>query len=61
MKQILKVSVTCQDERNCSKFRELLRNFIELDDSLTYDYHTLIRGLKLLYPNREIFINLMIG
>ena len=60
MKQILRIQVDVPHQSNTGKFVTLLRNQIELDDSLDYDYKGLLRGLKLLYPNKQLIINLSI-
>lgn len=59
-KQTLKIRVEESDKRCAGAFKELLRNSIDLDDSVRYDYNGLVDGLHLLYPNKEIVIHLSI-
>lgn len=56
----LHIEVNTPDLQKVGNFKTLLRNSIALNMALEYDYQGLIRGLKLLYPNRQIIINLKI-
>lgn len=58
MKHILKIEVQTPDKINQGKFKTLVRNSIELDSDLKFDYQKLVDGLRLLYSKQEIFINL---
>lgn len=60
MKQILRIQIDVPHPSNAGKFVTLLRNQLELDDSLHYDYNGLLRGIKLLFPNKQLIINLSI-
>lgn len=60
MKQAIQIIVTEPDRFKVCKFKELFRNTIELDDSLSYDYQGMIKGLRLLFQNKHIIINLNI-
>lgn len=56
----LHIEVNIPDLQKVGSFKTLLRNSIALNMALEYDYQGLIRGLKLLYPNKQIIINLKI-
>lgn len=58
MKHILKIEVQTPDKFKQGSFKTLVRNSIELDSNLTFDYQKLIDGLRLLFIDKEIFINL---
>lgn len=58
MKNIFKIQVQTPDKVNQGKFKTLVCNSIELDSNLTFDYQKLIDGLRLLFIDKEIFINL---
>lgn len=60
MKQTLKIEVLSPDRSKAGDFRQLLLNRIELDDSLHFDYHALLKGINLLYSNKQIIVNLSI-
>lgn len=60
MKQTLKIEVLSPDRSKAGEFRQLLLNRIELDDSLHFDYHSLLKGINLLYSNKQIIVNLSI-
>lgn len=56
----LMILVQQPDKINAGKYKELLRNSFPLNQSMSYDYQGLINGIKLLYPNRDLIINLSI-
>lgn len=58
MKRTLRIIVQTPHVSSAGKFVELFRNSFELDDSLVYDYQGLLNGVKLLFPNKELIINL---
>lgn len=58
MNQFLKVVIQVPDSNRTGSFKELYRNSIPLDDGICFDYQSLIKGLKLLYPKDNIIINL---
>lgn len=60
MKQHIKVIVQSPDKIKAGQFREELRRNIEVDDALNFDFTTLLKGLRLMFFNKEIFINLTI-
>lgn len=39
-------------------FKELYRNTIPIDSQIHFDYHALIKGLEILYPQNNKIINL---
>lgn len=60
MKQTLLVRVEVPKVSQPDKMQELFRNNIQLDDSLNFDYHLLIQGIKLLFNRNDLIINLTI-
>lgn len=60
MKYTIKISVDAFHPFHAGKFINILRNQFEVDESFKYDYHSLINGIKLLYPNKQLIINISI-
>lgn len=58
MKQTIKVIVSTPDKIQAGKFNQLFRTTFDTDSSLEYDYQTMIKGLRLLFPNKQLFIDL---
>lgn len=61
MKQRIQVTVLIPHPCKCGEFKELFNNIIETDDSFSYDYQGIVNGLKLLFPNNQLIINLKIS
>ena len=55
MKQRLLILVETPDLRNVGSFKELYRNQLMIDDSLDFDFRTVLSSLKILYPGNDIF------
>lgn len=60
MKQSLKIKCEVPDRVHAGDFKVIYSNLVKIDDSLNFDYQTLIRGLKLLYPFNDLIINFQI-
>lgn len=50
------ILVTCADNVRTGDFKELYRNTIELDDSISFDYSKVIEVLTLLYRQHRPII-----
>lgn len=61
MKQRLLILVQTPDLRNVGSFKELYRNQLMIDDSLDFDFHTVLSSLKILYPGNYIIISFKIS
>lgn len=60
MKTRLRVKVEIPDPLHNNKFKELFRNQLELDESVSYDYQSLIKGIKLLFQRNDLIITLVL-
>lgn len=61
MRQRLKILVEIPDPKNIGSYKELYRNQLLLDDSVNFDFQTILSALKILYPDEGVFISFMIG
>lgn len=55
-----KIIVTTPDRNNIGSFKEVFRHSISVDDSIDFDYKSLLKGIKVLFPDKQLFINLNI-
>lgn len=58
MMENIKVCVSVPHPFKAGEYKEIYRNTISVDASLHFDYHALIKGLNLLYPQTNKIINL---
>lgn len=61
MKLHLSILVQEPDKRNPGKFLNLLRNSFDIDESLHFDYQSIITGIKNFFPGRQLYINFTIS
>lgn len=54
----LKILIQVPHPYKTGEFKELYRNTIPIDGSLHFDYHALIKGLNILYPQNNKIIHL---
>lgn len=56
----LKILVQRLDERNNGHFKDVYRNTLHYDDNVQIPFNRLYDGLRLLYPQKDVFINFII-
>lgn len=56
----LKIRLEVPDAIKAGHTRVVYTNTIDVSESLSFDYETLICGLKLLYPYKNLVINLIL-
>lgn len=54
----LRILIQIPHAFKAGEFKELYRNTIPIDSQIHFDYHTLLKGLDILYPQNNKIINL---
>lgn len=57
----LKVIIEVPHPVRQGSFKELYRTQLQVDDSVHYNYQALINGIKMLFPNKNLVISLILS
>lgn len=61
MKQRVDIKVEVPDSVKVGAFKELYSTVVLLDDSLKFDYNTIIQAFKMLYLDKHIFVSFVVS
>lgn len=61
MKQRIEIEVIIPDLLKAGQFKSLFRKVIEIDDSVDFDYKSVLKGLKCLFADDLVVICFKIG
>lgn len=61
MKQRIIITVEMADSNKPGSFKQLFQVVNVIDDAVNYDYVSVYKGLKLLFPDEHTFVTFKIG